>query len=191
MTKISQRLLKVALGFGTLFFIVSKLTSKKIEPTVIKRNYMVGDSHAVGIGSRISNLVTDKLIAKGGWFVSSLINALNTYPVTYDVKNVFISIGTNGQFSKNDNLELLIKTLKQKFPNAKLYVFVGSYGWSGSLSKAASYANAQKYYQRFRDLGVTVLNSQLGYHTTDALAHSTNTPEAKKIIAEITNIIKN
>jgi len=189
MTKISQRLIKVALGIGALLFFANKFFASKITPTVIKRNFMVGDTHAVGIGSRISNLVTDRSLAKGGWFVSSLINALNVYPITYDVKNVFISIGTNGQFSKNDNLDLLVKTLKQKFPNAKLYVFVGSYGWSGSLSRAASLANAQRYYQRLKNLGVTVLNSPLGYHATDALAHSTNTPEAKKIIAEITNII--
>ena len=191
MTQISQRLIKVALGIGAFYLFANKFFAKKETPTVIKRNFMVGDSHAVGIGSRISNLVTDRSLAKGGWFVSNLINALNTYPVTYDVKNVFISIGTNGQFNKNDKIDILVKTLRQKFPNAKLYVFVGSYGWSGSLSRAASLANAQKYYQRFRDLGVTVLNSPLGYHPTDALAHSTNTPEAKKIIAEITNIIKN
>jgi hypothetical protein len=189
MNKISLRLIKVALGIGAFFFFANKFFASKVTPTVIKRNFMVGDSHAVGIGSRISNLITDKLLAKGGWRVSNLINALNTYPVTFDVKNVFISIGTNGQFSKNDNLDLLVKTLKQKFPNAKFYVFVGSYGWSGSLSRAASLANAQTYYQRLKNLGVTVLNSQLGYHPTDALAHSTNTPEAKKIIAEITNII--
>lgn len=191
MTKIQQKLLKIALGIGAFFFIANKFFANKTTPTVIKRNFMVGDSHAVGIGSRISNLVTDRSLAKGGWFVSNLINALNTYPVTYDVKNVFISIGTNGQFNKNDKIDLLVKMLRQKFPNAKLYIFVGSYGWSGSLSRAASLANAQKYYQRFRDLGVTVLNSPLGYHPTDALAHSTNTPEAKKIIAEITNIINN
>jgi hypothetical protein len=120
--------------------------------------------------------------------LSSLLTALSTYPPSPDVSNVFISIGTNGQYSKYDKIEQLVTMLKEKFPNAYFYAFKGSYGWSGRYGNPNAASDQIPYYKRFQDMGVTILNNGLGYFATDAQAHSTSSSQAKAIIAEINSI---
>ena len=153
------------------------------------RNIVVGDSHGVMIGSKLKNAKADPLLSKSGWNVSNLIKALSTYPVSPDVSNVFISIGTNGGYSKYDKIEDLVILLEEKFPNAFLYAFKGSYGWSGKWENKNASSDLIPYYQRFEDMGVEILKNGLGYFSTDAGAHSTSSTQAKAIITEINSII--
>ena len=187
MKKQSNTLIKLGLILTAIILFANKFLGNK--PTLVQKSLIVGDSHAVGIGSRIKNAITDPLIAKGGWRVSDLIRALNNYPKKADVTKVIISIGTNGQFNKNDNINSLVVTLKNKFPNAKLYVYGGSYGWSLPKDKTTLENLFNAYYKRFKDLGVTMLNNRLGYFTTDAGAHSVTSPSAKALINEINNLV--
>ena len=152
------------------------------------KNIIIGDSHAVMIGSKLKNVTVENKLAHSGWFVSNVINALIDYPVTTNVCKVFISLGTNGQFSKNDNIESLMTKLVIKFPNAQFYVFKGSYGWSGKYNDPNAASNRYPYYQRFAYYGANILNNGLGYFATDAQAHSTNSPQAQAIINEINSI---
>jgi len=183
----SNTFIKIGLLITAIILFANKFLGNK--PTLVQKSIIVGDSHAVGIGSRIKNAVTDPLIAKGGWRVSNLINALNNYPKKLDITKVIISIGTNGQFNKNDNIIMLVNLLKQKFPNAKLYIYGGSYGWSLPKDKTTLENLFNAYYKRFKDLGVTMLNNRLGYFTTDAAAHSVTSPSAKALINEINNLV--
>lgn len=152
------------------------------------KKIVIGDSHAVGIGSASKGVELDKRIAVGGWMVSNLINALNGYPTRPDIGKVIISIGTNGQFSSSDNIEYLVQLVKQKFPNAGIYLFKGSYGWSGNRTNAQILDRMSNYYHRFEKYGVNILKNGLGYFSDGGKAHSVNTPQAKAIINEIENI---
>lgn len=154
------------------------------------RKLVIGDSHSVGIGRATKGVEVDKRIAVGGWTLANLMSALNNYPITKDVTVIFISIGTNGQFSSADKIEDLIKLINQKFPNATLFIYKGSYGWSGSRTKEQLVERMNSYYKRFSDNGVTVLKNGLGYFADGGEAHGINTPQAKAIINEIENIIK-
>ena len=191
-----KKFILIAIGMGVLVLIAKKLSAKSTpKAPCIGRKLIVGDSHAVLIGSKISGAKVDSRLAKSGWRVSNLMSALASYPVTSDVCRIFISIGTNGQYSPSDNVEGLISLLNSKFPNADLYLFKGSYGWSGttasqkeSILKSAK-ANYNPYYQRFEKLGVKILNNGLGYFSTDAQAHSVTSSQAKAIITEINSII--
>jgi hypothetical protein len=153
------------------------------------RKLVIGDSHSVGIGRATKGVEVDTQIAVGGWTLSNLMSALNNYPIKKDVSVIFISIGTNGQFSSSDKVEDLIDLLHQKFPNAKLFIYKGSYGWSGSRTKEQLVDRMNAYYKRFADKGVKVLKNGLGYFSDGGDAHNTNTPQAKAIINEIENII--
>ena len=170
--------------FALLFINKKKTNSNKI--------LVIGDSHAVGIGSKIKLAVVDSRIAKGGWSVKNLLDAVNIYPVSPEIGKIFISIGTNGQFTDLRNLPLLLSILKKKFPNANLYAYMGSYGWSGDRSQAGlnkTKNNQLAFYNTLKNLGVRVLDNGLNYQKTDSLAHSTTTIEAKGIINEINSII--
>ena len=178
-----------------IFIIINKLSNKSNNNNLPKsldlngRKLVIGDSHSVGIGKATKGVEVDRKIAVGGWTLSNLMSALKSYPITKDVTIVFISIGTNGQFSSADKIEDLIKLLRQKFPNASLFIYKGSYGWSGSRTKNELVYRMNKYYKRFSDNGVVVLKNGLGYFADGGDAHGINTPQAKAIIDEIENII--
>ena len=70
-----------------------------------------------------------------------------------------ICIGTNGAFSKHDNVKKLIEVIKLKFPNSKLYVVQGSWGWGGN--KNVKIDDVKSYYKRFSDLGVVVIKTRV------------------------------
>lgn len=183
MNNTTKTVIYISLIMGALVLISKKVFASNTE-LVNGTNLVVGDSHGVMIGAKVQNAIVDPKLAKSGWNVSNLLNALSTYPVSSGVSKVFISIGTNGQYSKNDKVETLVSKLNEKFPNATLYVFKGSYGWSSSGNESAA-KNQAPYYKRFEDAGVNVLNNGLGYFPTDAKAHSTSSSQAKAIISEI------
>lgn len=161
-------------------------------PVVTKkgRNIIIGDSHGVGISFITKSAKAEKGLANSGWTLANVLAALNTKPVDNGVSRVFISIGTNGQFSSTDDIKGLVNTIKGKFPNATIYVYGGSYGWSGSRSRATLESRFADYYKRFKDLGVYVMKNKLGYFTTDADAHSVKTNQAKAIAQEIDELSK-
>ena len=175
---------------GILVLISQKLFASSIKKNpFLCRNIVIGDSHGVMIGSKLKNAKAEPSLSKSGWSLSSLLTAVSAYPKSSDVSNVFISIGTNGQYSKNDKIEQLVTLLKEKFPNAYFYAFKGSYGWSGQYGNPNAASDQIPYYKRFQDMGVTILNNGLGYFSTDAQAHSTSSSQAKAIIAEINSKI--
>ena len=151
------------------------------------RNIIVGDSHAVGISKLLTN-VQKSDCAVGGWTVKSVTQCLSGKPVDNGVSRVFISIGTNGMYSASDKVEEMIDLIKQKFPEADLYAYGGSYGWSGSRPAAEIEQRRTAYYARFKKKGVNMLRSGLGYFSTDSGAHSINSPQAKAIANEINAI---
>lgn len=179
--------LRISLIIGASLVGVALLMSLKKDKRPSKK-IIIGDSHAVGIGSATKGVEVDKRIAVGGWMVSNLMNALQSYPTREDIGTVIISIGTNGQFSSTDKVEDLIKSINHKFPNSKLYIFKGSYGWSGSRTNSQINDRLVNYYDRFYKSGVQILKNGLGYFSNGGDAHSVNTTQAKAIIQEIENI---
>lgn len=189
MTSTLKKFILISIGMGVLVLISQKIFSLSIKKNpFLGRNIVIGDSHGVMIGSKLKNAKAEPSLSKSGWSLSSLLTALSGYPTSSDVSNVFISIGTNGQYNKNDKIEQLVTLLKEKFPNAYFYAFKGSYGWSGQYGNPNAASDQIPYYKRFQDMGVTILNNGLGYFSTDAQAHSTSSSQAKAIIAEINYI---
>ena len=187
-----KQIIYITIGMGVLVLIANKMFRATKKNLFIGRNIVIGDSHAVGIGSRIKLAVVDSKLAKGGWSVKNLLDAVNIYTISPEVGKIFISIGTNGQFTDLRNLPLLVTELKQKFPNATLYAYMGSFGWSGDRSQNGlnkTKNNQLAFYNILRNLGVEILANGLNYQRTDLLAHSTSSPEAKAIILEINSII--
>ena len=175
-----------------IVLIIEKASSKNTALTELNlngRKLVIGDSHAVGIGKATKGVEVDTRIAVGGWMLSNLINALKSYPITKDVTIIFISIGTNGQFSSSDKIEDLVSLLHEKFPNATLFIFKGSYGWSGTRTTQQILDRMNPYYQRFADNGVIVMQNGLGYFSDGGMAHTTSTPQSLAIINEIKDII--
>lgn len=130
------------------------------------RSIIIGDSQTPFIKKQsnkiemLGSVGGENVLWKGGMGLKWLKDAVSKYPITKDIKNVVINIGTNGGFNAKDDVSGLIRELKRVFPNAKLFVVKGSWGWGGNKSVTDSKVNT--YYQKFADEGVKVLNPAIG-----------------------------
>ena len=145
----------------TSFVIVRR--RKKTDKT---KNYIIGDSQTPFIDNasekalRIKEKGGEDALWLGGMGLKWLKGAVDKYSVSKDVNSIIINIGTNGGFNQKDDIAGLVTSLKEKFPNAKLYAVKGSWGWGGIKNKTEAQVNA--YYQIFEDNGVKVLKTAIG-----------------------------
>jgi hypothetical protein len=143
------------------------------------KSIVIGDSLSPNIAKcseadLISNTGGTSSLWKGGIAIGTLLSFVKSYGKTDStVKNVVISIGTNGIFGRStDTVNKLVDELKKKFPNAKLLVVKGIYGpkatWSAPLTKV-SQTTVDNYYSDFTKKGVYVVPTAIGNQTD---AHS-------------------
>ncbi len=149
-------------------------------------NIIIGDSQTPYVdmntskAQRISNTGGKKSLWLGGMGVNWLRDAVKAYPVSENVKNVVICIGTNGGFGKylNDDITGLFDAIRKTFPNAKTYAVQGSWGWGGL--KGITIDDVKSYYDKYRRLGATIIEPPIG-----AIEPHGNKPIYKEIGASI------
>ena len=100
-----------------------------------------------------------------------------------DVNSITINIGTNGGFNQNDDLAGLVTLVKEKFPNAQLLAVQGSWGWGGNAKITEQ--QVRNYYNKFKDLGVQVIEPPIG-----AIEPHGNKPIYKTIGASLDKAIR-
>lgn len=148
---------------------IQKKQTKKlddVEGEDLGENIVIGDSQTpyVANGSSKFKLLSSKgsesSLWLGGKTLSWLLKAVKNHKGSKKVKNIAICIGTNGAFSQNDDVTGLVDELESKFPNAKLFAIQGSWGWGGL--KNIEESKVKKYYQKFKNEGVTVIDPPIG-----------------------------
>jgi|LakMenE18May11ns_1017448.scaffolds.fasta_scaffold9634015_3 hypothetical protein len=160
--------LLIGLGIGAGFLIVAGTIYSFIKKGQIKngRSIIVGDSQTPFIKKQsvkiqmLGDIGGEDVLWKGGMGLSWLKGAVKKYPITKDIINVVINIGTNGGFSSKDDISGLVSELKRVFPNAKLYVVKGSWGWGGN--KNVTESKVKDYYDKFSVEGVKILEPAIG-----------------------------
>jgi hypothetical protein len=138
--------------------------------TSLPPNIIIGDSQSphVDWGSEkfklISPVESKPALWKGGEFLKWLNEAVSEHPVSTEVKNIAICIGTNGGFSESEaTIKALIQNIKKKFPTAKLFAIKGSWNWGGNTAaKGIDEEKANRYYANFQKNGVTVIPTPIG-----------------------------
>lgn len=190
---------KIILGIISalsVFLIVRYLNKKSKDSDLINSNefeniniiplnsIVIGDSVSIFISNNsiakiISNNQSEKNLWKSGIDSTWLKKAVEKYPVSENIKNVVVSIGANGGYNPNEDILGLSNAIKKTFPNAKLYVVKGSWGWGNIKSVTESKVN--KYYQKFKDLGFYVIPTPIG----KTINPHTNLPVYKVIGKEI------
>ena len=138
---------------------------KEVKKVFPQKNIIIGDSQSpVDWGSADFNLIStvggQSSLWLGGRSLGWLLEAVKVYPSDTTITNLAICIGTNGGFNKNDKISELVNECKVKFPNSKLYVIQGSWGWGGVSNKTES--GVREYYKKFSDLGVVVVEPPIG-----------------------------
>ena len=141
-------------------------TETILDDKNIKSNIVIGDSQTpyVANGSSKFSLISDKGSKRslwlGGMGLNWLLDAVENHPGSKKVKNIAICIGTNGAFSSKDNIPGLVSELRNKFPRANLFAIQVSWGWGGL--KNIKEEKVKKYYQKFKDQGVEVIDPPIG-----------------------------
>jgi hypothetical protein len=119
----------------------------------------------------------------GGIGLSSLQNMAAAYKTVHlDVKNVVITIGTNG-YGSTGGVGGLATNLKRIFPNAKLFVCQGAYGPGWKSTKYPHLANytdkyMSNFYNAFAAAGITVVPYPIKDTVTEL--HTPTVPVYKK-----------
>ena len=134
--------------------------------TNVPENIIVGDSQTPYITKQskkvqmLGKVGGENVLWKGGMGLKWLRGAIGKFPTNKSVKNVVINIGTNGGFNQSDSIEGLVTDLRRTFPNAKLHVVQGSWGWGGNKNVTSQKVKA--YYDRFATQGVNVIQPAIG-----------------------------
>lgn len=144
------------------------VTSKEKKSEKIPTNIVIGDSQAPYIAKQseesdlLSKKGSEESLWGGGKNLKWLTQAVSKYPQNKDVRNVIISIGTNGQFGNlyNDDVRSLVDSLEKTFPNAQYHVVKGSWGWGGN--KNVNEKDVEEYYKKFSKFGVNVIPTAIG-----------------------------
>lgn len=140
-----------------LFLILLLLSSLGYGQTY--PNIIIGDSQTPYIDLHSKKVKKCVGLWKKGINVPVLIKMVQKYPISPEVKNVIICIGTNDRY-KDLGVGRLVNLICVKFPNSTLYVVQGSWGW-GNVKKI-TYPKVKKYYTNFERLGVTIIKTPIG-----------------------------
>ena len=147
----------------------------------IPNNIIIGDSQTPYVDRNSKKAERVVGLWKGGIAVPILTKMVQRHKVSPNVKNVFLCIGTNDLYVDN-GIEKLFKSLRVTFPNAKIYVIQGSWGW-GNL-KRIGYKKVRNYYKRYEELGGTIIEPPIGKGDPHH-----NSPTYKEIGKTIDNIL--
>jgi hypothetical protein len=122
-------------------------------------NIIIGDSQTPYVDRNSKKVERVVGLWKGGIDVPVLTKMVQRYKVSSNVQNVFLCIGTNDLYV-DKGIEKLFKSIWVTFPNAKIYVIQGSWGWGGL--KRTKYEKVKKYYKRYEELGGTIIGPPIG-----------------------------
>ena len=145
----------------TSAIIIRKRRKSSKENSDPKNNIIIGDSVTPIIARRTKKAIIlgseqgEKNLWKSGENVKWLKNAVSKYPVSKNISNVIVNIGTNGAFNSNDDVEGLFDILKAKF-----LVIQGSWGWGDN--KNITDDKVKKYYAKFKEQGAKIIEPPIG-----------------------------
>ena len=125
----------------------------------IPNNIIIGDSQTPYVDRNSKKVERVVGLWKGGIDVPVLTKMVQRHKVSTNVQNVFLCIGTNDLYV-DKGIEKLFKSLWITFPNAKIYVIQGSWGWGGVTH--TKYDKVKKYYKRYEELGGTIIEPPIG-----------------------------
>lgn len=144
-------------------------------------NIIIGDSQTPYVDRNSKKVERVVGLWKGGIAITDLIKMVQRYKVSPNVQNVFLCIGTNDLYV-DKGIDKLFKSIWITFPNAKIYVIQGSWGWGGVTH--TKYDKIKKYYKRYQELGGTIIEPPIGKGDPHC-----DCPVYKKIGEAIDNIL--
>ena len=128
----------------------------------MEKNIIIGDSQTPFVDINTQKAKRVPFLCQGGVDVKWLVERINLYPVDSSVRNVIVVIGTNGVFGKyrKDNVEGLFKGINFKFPNTRILVVQGSWGWTRGNYVSEQFV--RNYYEQYKKHGAVLIEPPIG-----------------------------
>jgi hypothetical protein len=169
-------------------------------PTVpIGETIVIGDSQSPSIQSKVSGskLGTEGSEWKTGWFMKNLTSGLNAISPNNNVKNVVVSIGTNGAYNMTDKFDELRDAIVKAYPKLDKVILVkGSWCWGNAnwpCTTTSPCTPVDQYYSTLKSSletklagKVKIVSAPIGCTSTHP---TSNTPSIVTIGGEITSLI--
>lgn len=124
-----------------------------------QEHILIGDSQTYFLKKHSNIVKQSSKLSKSGIGVQDLIQKVKRYPIKTNVKTVTICIGVNDNYV-DKGIELLIIRVSKTFPNAKLLVIKGSWGWGKVRNLNVNKFN--DYYKIFEKLNCVLINTPIG-----------------------------
>lgn len=125
-----------------------------------QEHVLIGDSQTFYLSKHSKQIKQIKKLSKSGIGVYGLTKKISQYPISRNVKTVSLCIGVNDNY-KDVGIKDLMNTIKRTFPNSKIYIIQGSWGW-GYVKKYNS-SSVLQYYQKFKEFGGEIIEPPIGY----------------------------
>lgn len=142
---------------------LKKKSNKVVSEKVSDVNVIIGDSQTPFVDTNTTKAKRILELCKGGVGVNWLRDKVMSYPVTPSVQNVILVIGTNGTFGRNSNDDIsgLFKAINKTFPNGRVLVVQGSWGWSKNNTNV-DLDFVRRYYKKYENLGGIIIDPPIG-----------------------------
>lgn len=101
------------------------------------QSLIIGDSQVRYIAMNSSKAEALIRLTQSGIGLKKLNEKVKGYKVSKNVQNIFVCIGVNDNY-KYEEVGFM-KNLKRTFPNARIYMIKGSYGWGNTPRFKPSY----------------------------------------------------
>ena len=124
-----------------------------------QEHILIGDSQTYILAKHSTKIKQVSELSQSGIGVLQLTNKVRLYPVSPCVNSVSVCIGVNDGY-KNRGVQQLLIRIKNTFPNAKIYIIQGSWGW-GKVRRA-NQNTLNKYYIQYIDSGCILISPAIG-----------------------------
>jgi len=114
--------------------------------TFSQEHILIGDSQTYLLAKHSTEIKQIKRLCQSGIGVIELNSKICNYRVSPAVKSVSVCIGVNDNY-KDTGINILLNTIKRTFPNARLFIIQGSWGW-GKV-KRMNQNTLNNYYKHF------------------------------------------
>jgi hypothetical protein len=124
-----------------------------------QEHILIGDSQTYILSKYSTKIKQVSKLSQSGIGVLQLTNKVRLYPVSPCVSSVSVCIGVNDGYKDRGIKQLLVR-IKNTFPNAKIYIIQGSWGW-GTVRRA-NQNTLNKYYKQYIDAGGILIFPAIG-----------------------------
>jgi hypothetical protein len=124
-----------------------------------QQHILIGDSQTYYLSRHSTKIKRVPQLSQSGIGVLQLTAKIRLYPVSPQVNSVSLCIGVNDGYKDRGVKELLVR-IKNTFPNAKIFIIQGSWGWS--TVKKANQNTLNKYYKQYINSGCILISPAIG-----------------------------